>query len=204
MEKFKTAAILTGGLSRRMGFDKKFLKINGERILNRIIKQLSEDFEDIIIVGSTPEDLPDLKGIRDIFPDEVEVSASLAGIYTGLQHSQSQFLYVIACDMPIYNRKYIAYMKSQIALNSRKKGCVTRYKEWIEPFNAFYSTDLLENIEEFLMTGRKSIHRCLEPLDLYFIPENTARSFSPNWDMFCNLNTPRELKEHLQKNKQIG
>jgi molybdopterin-guanine dinucleotide biosynthesis protein A len=204
MEQFKTAAILTGGLSQRMGFDKKFLKIDGERVLNRIIKQVSSDFEDIIIVGSKPDDLPDLQGVRAIIPDEVDVSASLAGIYTGLRHSKSQFLYVIACDMPIYNRKYIAYMKKQIALNNLKKGCVTRYKEWIEPFNAFYNIKLLADIEDFFKSGRKSIHKCLEPLDLCFIPENVARSFSPNWDMFCNLNTPRELEEHLQKNKQIG
>jgi molybdopterin-guanine dinucleotide biosynthesis protein A len=204
MDQFKTAAILTGGLSQRMGFDKKLLKIDGERILNRIIKQISEDFEDLIIIGSKPEDLPDLQGVRGIFPDEVAVSASLAGIYTGLRHSQSRFLYVIACDMPIFNRKYVTYMKNQIMLNSGKKGCVTCYKEWIEPFNAFYSIELLTEIEDFFKCGRKSIHKCLEPLDLCFIPENTARSFSPNWDMFCNLNTPRELKEHLQKNKQIG
>lgn len=203
MNKFGTAAILSGGLSRRMGYDKKQLRIGGENIIKRIVKQLSIDFDDIIIIGSYPEEFPEISGVRGVYPDAVEMSASLVGIYTGLIHSKSEYLYVTACDMPVYNHEYVVYMKDVIKKNSETKGCVTRYEEWIEPFNSFYNVGLIPKIKSFLETGRKSIYKCFEQENLYYIDEEKGREFSPDWDMFCNLNTPGELKDHIKKSRKL-
>lgn len=203
LKKFGTAVILSGGLSRRMGYDKKKLRIDGENIINRIVKQLSLDFEDIIIVGSKPENLPEIGGIRGVYPDAMELSASLVGIYTGLLHARSEYLYVTACDMPVYNHDYVVYMKQLIKSNPGVGGCVTRFEEWIEPFNAFYRADLGPKVASFLETGRKSIYKCFEHENLYYIDEKKGREFSPDWDMFCNLNTPSELKNHIKKRRDL-
>lgn len=203
MKKFGTAVILSGGLSRRMGYDKKQLRIGGENIIKRIVKQLSIDFDDIIIAGSKPDELPGVSGVRGVYPDAVEQSASLVGIYTGLVHAQSQYLYVTACDMPVYNHDYVAYMKRCIEDNPGVGGCVTRFEEWIEPFNSFYHVELAPKVETFLSTGQKSIYKCFEDEHLYYIDERIGREFSPDWDMFCNLNTPSELKNHLKKRRDL-
>ncbi|MBC3901323.1 molybdenum cofactor guanylyltransferase [Acetobacterium malicum] len=203
MKKFGTAVILSGGLSRRMGYDKKQLRIGGENIINRIVKQLSVDFDDIIIAGSKPEDLPGVSGVRGVYPDAVELSASLVGIYTGLLHARSQYLYVTACDMPVYNHDFVVYMQRLIEDNPGIGGCVTRYEEWIEPFNSFYHVELAPKVASFLETGRKSIYKCFERENLYYIDEKTGREFSPDWDMFCNLNTPSELKNHIKKRRDL-
>lgn len=203
MKKFGTAVILSGGLSRRMGYDKKQLRIGGENIINRIVKQLSVDFDDIIIAGSKPEDLPGVSGVRGVYPDAVELSASLVGIYTGLLHARSQYLYVTACDMPVYNHDFVVYMQRLIEDNPGIGGCVTRYEEWIEPFNSFYHVELAPKVASFLETGRKSIYKCFERENLYYIDEKTGREFSLDWDMFCNLNTPSELKNHIKKRRDL-
>ncbi|MEG0310799.1 MAG: hypothetical protein RR604_07855, partial [Eubacterium sp.] len=46
--------------------------------------------------------------------------------------------------------------------------------------------------------GRKSIFKYLENQEITYIEEIVSRLFSPNWEMFCNLNTPKDLKEHLK------
>lgn len=204
MEKIKTAAILAGGLSRRMGYDKKKLRIGGENIIKRIVNQLAIDFDDIIIVGCKPEDLLDIPGVRGIYPDEMEMSASLVGIYSGLRQSQSQYLYVTACDMPVYNHEYVVYMKDIIEKNPEIMGCVTRYQEWVEPFNAFYNIDLIPKIKASLGTGRKSIYKCFEKENIHYIDEEIGRIYSPGWEMFCNLNTPEELGDHINKSQKLS
>lgn len=203
MDQIKTAAILVGGLSQRMGYDKKKLRIGGENILRQIVNQVLKDFDDIIIVGCRQEDIPDITGIRGTYPDVLDLSASLVGVYSALTHSESRYLYVTACDMPVYNSHYVQYMKKIIENKSDVLGCVTRYQEWIEPFNAFYSVDLIPKIKVFLDSGRKSIYKCFEKENLYFINEAVGRRYSPGWEMFCNLNTPRELKKHVKRMRDV-
>lgn len=203
MERIKTAAILAGGLSQRMGYDKKKLRVEGKNILQLIVNHLAEDFDDIIVVGCTPKDIPDITGLRGVYPDVLELSASLVGIYSALLQSKSEYLYVTACDMPFYNSDYVSYMKRIIAENPDITGCVTRFEEWIEPFNSFYKVDLLPNIKKFLESGRKSIYKCFEKENLYYIDESIGRNYSPGWEMFCNLNTPGELKDHLRSVKNV-
>lgn len=186
-----------------MGYDKKKLRIGGENILKQIVNQLSKDFEDIIIVGCTQEDIPNIPGLRGIYPDALELSASLVGVYSALLQSRSQYLYVTACDMPYYNSNYVSYMKEIIKKKPDILGCVTRYEEWIEPFNAFYKVDLIPKIQKFLESGRKSIYECFKKENLYFIDEAVGRGYSPDWEMFCNLNTPKELKKHIRGAKDI-
>jgi len=105
--------------------------------------------------------------------------------------------------MPYYNSDYVTYMKTIIEKKTNISGCVTRYEEWIEPFNAFYNVDLIPQIHTFLKSGRKSIYKCLENENLYYIDESVGRSYSPGWEMFSNLNTPDELKNYIKSSKQV-
>ncbi|WP_195269453.1 molybdenum cofactor guanylyltransferase [Eubacterium sp. 1001713B170207_170306_E7] len=198
MKKYKTAAILAGGKSTRMGKDKKNLVISGEALLQSIVDQLAVLFDEIIIVGCKKDEINKIHGITGVYPDALDVSASLTGIYTALLYSQSSCVYVTACDMPNYDLAFIRHMMALLEENPEKKGCVTRYKEWIEPFNAFYSRDLLPSAEEFLKSGRKSVFHYLSRENIYYIAEKEARIYTPDWSLFCNLNTPGDLTKHLK------
>ncbi|MDY0236164.1 MAG: molybdenum cofactor guanylyltransferase [Gudongella sp.] len=201
MKEFGTAIILAGGKSSRMGFDKQFLKINERLLMDNLVQKLKPSFSEIIIVTNKPEEY---KGLPVIVTQDVFVEIGpLAGIHAGLLKSNSHFSYIIACDMPNINLEFIDYMKSQIEC-SDKKASIARFKEWIEPFNAFYSRDIIEPVEDFLELGGRSINRLLRDLDINFIDEKKAREFSPNWDMFYNLNTKADINEYLEKVESIG
>lgn len=198
MKKYKTAAILVGGKSTRMGKDKKKLVISGKALLQSIIDQLAVLFDEIIIVGCSEDEIVGIHGITGVYPDILDISASLTGIYTALLYSQSDYVYITACDMPNYDLVFIRHMMTLLEKNPDKKGCVTRYKEWIEPFNAFYSRDLLPSAEHFLKSGRKSVFHYLSRENIYYIAEKDARAYTPDWSLFCNLNTPGDLTKHLK------
>ena len=195
MKKFGTAVILAGGKSTRMGFDKQLLKINERRLIDNLRRKLNKNFDEIIVVTNKSEyylGFPD-----KITKDIIVGKGPLSGIHAGLKVSYSQYVYFVACDMPNINLNYIEYMKKELK-DLKVKACVTRYGEWIEPFNAFYSKDMIENIEEHLSNNRRSVNSLLSKLPVHYIEEEKAREFSPNWDMFLNLNTKEELNDYLK------
>ena len=114
---FRTAVILAGGKSQRMGFDKQAIKINGEYLIQLIIEKLKTiGFEAFIIVSNKPSFYVDLQLGDDVkvVVDAIEDCGPLGGIYTGLVHSRDQKVFFTACDMPELNESYIKYMMERI------------------------------------------------------------------------------------------
>lgn len=194
MKKFGTAVILAGGKSSRMGFDKQLLKINERRLMDSMIQKLSRVFEEIIIVTNRPELYIGLSHV--ITKDILECMGALGGIHAGLNYSSSKYAFVIACDMPNININYVSYIKDRLDMDD-SFGCITQLGEWIEPFCGFYSVELIEHIEKYLQTGRRSINGLIRNLNVTYIEEKEARKFSPNWDMFLNLNTKEDLANFI-------
>lgn len=190
MKSFGTAIILAGGQSSRMGFDKQFLEIDEKKLMDSIISKLEIKFEEIIIVTNKPEEYKGLK--HKIISDIIVGKGPLGGIHAGLKESLSKYSFVMACDMPNVNINYINYMESCIG-EKDIDGCVTIYKDNLEPFVSFYSKDIIEDIERYLELGRRSMHHLLKNLQIHYIEEEIARKFSPDWDMFLNLNTIEDL-----------
>lgn len=195
MDLFGTCIILAGGKSSRMGFDKQFLKVDKRRLMYSIISKLENEFDEIIIVTNKPEHYIGLS--QKITTDILKEKGPLGGIHAGLKKASSKYSFVMACDMPNINLEYMRYMKERTS----QMGCTTRFGDWIEPFCSFYSKDIIEPIEAYLKTEKKSINHLLMNLNINYIEEKRAREFSPNWDMFLNLNTENDLENFLNNNK---
>lgn len=196
MKRFGSAIILAGGKSTRMGFDKQLLRLRERSLIEGLIRRLGGSFDETIVVTNRPElyiGLAD-KITGDIIPD----MGPLSGIHAGLSAASSEYSFVIACDMPQINTKYIDFMMELLNKNE-SMACITKFGDWIEPFNAFYSKALIEHIESFLMGGGKAVHRLLMNHNVEYIPEEVARSFSPDWGMFFNLNTREDLLKYTEE-----
>ncbi|WP_313233408.1 molybdenum cofactor guanylyltransferase [Tissierella praeacuta] len=197
MNKFNTAVILAGGKSSRMGFDKQFLEFNNHRLMKILIESLRKEFSEIIIVTNKPDEY---KGFDSkIITDVIQGKGPLSGIHAGLKESSSKYIFVIACDMPNINLDYIKYMK-RILEDTNVDICVTQKENRIEPFNGFYSREIIEKIEEHLSSNKRSVNELIFNSKTYFIKEKEARIFSPDWDMFSNLNTKEDLESFLSHN----
>lgn len=191
MKKFGTAIILAGGKSTRMGFDKQFLELNKKRLIDIIINKLKEEFEEIIIVTNKPEEYR--KYTQKILSDKIKDVGPLGGIYTGLKESTFKYAFVIACDMPNISPDYIKYMKNIIEKQSVDL-CITKNGDNIEPFHSFYSKAIVEDIKEYLLSGRRNIKGLAKELNTLYIEEKWARKYSPDLIIFENLNTQKDLK----------
>lgn len=191
MKEFETAVILAGGKSSRMGFDKQFLRINGMNIMENLINELSKEFDDIVIVTNKQEEYKK-SGFR-IISDEIKGIGPLSGIHVALKESKSKYVYFIACDMPNINLDYIRYMKKSLR-NSNADGCIAKRDDKIEPFNAFYSIDILIKVEKLIQLNKRSMLGLIDIIDTIFVEKDIFKKYNYSYDMFINLNSKEELE----------
>lgn len=194
MKKFGTAVILAGGKSSRMGKNKELLNINDTRLVEMQISRLETIFDEVIVITNNPMYYE--KYNCKTYKDKIKNKGPIGGIYSGLINSSSQYVYFIACDMPVINKEYIEFMKSQL-IKKNKKACITLLGEWIEPFNAFYSKDLIPEMENYIQSGGLSVHNLVKNTNCLFIEEKKAREYSHNWDMFINFNTKEDIDKFI-------
>lgn len=187
-----TAVILAGGNSSRMGFDKQCIKLNGKLLIEGQIQILQNIFSEVVVVSNKPELYKDSKCI--LIEDQLKDFGPMGGIHAGLMAAKSQFSYFVACDMPHINQAYILYMLNIInAENPCPQAIITRFGQWLEPFNAFYSKSAISVFEEAYNEKTKKISKALERVQVRYIEEAEARKFSPDWSMFANINTQEDL-----------
>lgn len=184
-----TGIILSGGKNRRMGENKAFIAVDGERLIDRTVRLFRSLFPEVIIVTTSPQDYldQDAATVTDILPGK----GALGGIYTGLFWAREEYAFVAACDMPFLNRSFIEYMIRQ---TPGYDIVVPACAEGPQALHAVYSRRCIPVIRGLLDRERLKIsgvfpgHRVLK-LSLEII-----HSFDPAEKMFLNVNTPEDLR----------
>ncbi len=190
----KTAIILAGGKSSRMGFDKIDIPYKDGNLLDYQVKELKKIFSEIILVSNKLTHYHDDSVI--VVTDEFKEIGPLAGMHVGLKHASSAYCYVIACDMPFINIEYIKIMDA-LLINSNKEVLVSEIKRFIEPFNAIYHRSLYKKIEAFASSGEiYSLKDLINQSNYQIIDRKIVNLFNKN--MFYNLNTVEDIKKYLE------
>lgn len=196
MNRFGTAAILAGGKSKRMGFDKQRICVNDQYLIDLLYEELNKLFEHVIIVSNSPKIYSDRP--YHVVSDEIEYGGPLTGIHKALKESQSEFVFITACDMPNLNHELIELMKSRLGQDDYC-GSVSMLGDWIEPFHGFYSIKMIEKLENFINNEQYKISKLLNQFHIDYIPEKIVRTFTPDWKLFRNLNSIKDLQDYLRE-----
>jgi molybdenum cofactor guanylyltransferase len=95
-----TGAVLTGGLSRRMGRDKAFVGIDGEPMVRRVVRALRRaGAEEVVAVGGDETALL-AEDLDRFLPDTHPGEGPLGGVLVALDAAATPMVVVVACDMP--------------------------------------------------------------------------------------------------------
>ncbi|MDR2966620.1 MAG: molybdenum cofactor guanylyltransferase [Methanobacteriaceae archaeon] len=122
----RSAIVLCGGMSRRMGEDKGSMIINKKPMILHILETLNNQIDEAILVLNNSERIAKYKKIiknyfRDdlknelsynlvLFEDEIKNHGPLSGIMTGLENISSNYALVLPCDSPFVNENFINFM----------------------------------------------------------------------------------------------
>ena len=183
-ERVRIGVLLAGGESRRMGRDKRGLRLGGETLLQRNLAFLGGVFP---VVGlsvrsaeQAPDDLPD--GVV-VIPDEVPGSP-LAGLASILGRFDEP-VFAMAADLiapepEAVGRVLAAFDGVDVALPVAE--------DHLEPLHAVYGPGCLPHMRQLLAAGAHSI------LDLFPLVRVARVPFADTTPFF-NVNTPADWVE---------
>ena len=180
-------AILTGGLSKRMGTAKENLEIciGGEKttFLEHLCKEFSGfEHKYLSVNRSQSICIPGYVLIKDEY-DEI---GPVGGIYSVLKRADVDALLIVACDMPRFSKEAAEYF----ILNwDGKSTCIATLDGRREPLAGIYAKSALPFLEEQIRRQEYKVGLLHERIGSRLIDMSDYR------EAFTNINTMSEYTE---------
>lgn len=188
------AAILCGGQSRRMGFDKSLALLDkrGRPLLAALAGELAGRFREVLLVTNDraklagSAELKKYRPVEDLYPGAGPAGA----IHTALKALPGRAFFIMACDMPVIDWTVIDKMRALME-ETGADVVAPRHDDFREPLYAFYGP----GTEPVFLAGLKeglrkiwSFYPRLKTVYLDLDERDLASGF------ISNLNTPADLK----------
>ncbi|WP_042354425.1 molybdenum cofactor guanylyltransferase [Bacillus rubiinfantis] len=191
----RTAIILSGGKSSRMGTNKSLLKINNKSNIEIIIAKLKQGFDDIILVTNEPEtyEFLGVKMVTDQYPG----MGPLAGLHAGLQASHDEVNLLAACDMPFISVEAAEVLIRHLG-NAHVAIPVINGKQ--HPLFAVYKKDLAAIAAKCIEAGRLRMQDLQAQTTVQYVTEQQFSEFAEAEisRIFFNMNHPKEYETAKQ------
>ncbi|MBX9667931.1 MAG: molybdenum cofactor guanylyltransferase [Candidatus Obscuribacterales bacterium] len=189
-----TAMILCGGRSKRMGRAKAFLPYAGSTMIAHIVEMLGDMFVKTLLVSNEPESYEDfgLDVVKDILP----YRGPMGGILSGLLVAETDYSFVIACDMPLVNKKLV---RDMTAARNGFDAVVLSHSTGLEPLFAVYSKTCVKPLEESLFAGNLSVQDLIGGLKATTFKYDQDRYECAALPPYFNINTPQDYSKLITK-----
>jgi molybdopterin-guanine dinucleotide biosynthesis protein A len=185
-----TAFILAGGKGKRLTHKKSLIQINKKPLILQTVIDLLSIFSNVILLSDSRElysflDIP-------IYKDIIKNIGPLGGIYTGLNISETDWNFFIACDMPFINLDIIKILMENI---SDKYDCIIPFvKGYYEPLFAFYNKRATEYISNSIGQNEYKIQSFFKNINIKKIHENEFEGIDNIDNTFVNINTKNDIE----------
>jgi len=183
-----TAVVLTGGESKRMGSDKASVVLAGKSLLGHVLAQLKPLFADILI--SVREQRLDIA-----YPQIVDGSKQrgpMVGINAALEAVKTDWVFVIACDMPFVFTGLIQHLAG---LRSQHDAVLPFAFDRPQPLFGFYHKTCLPLMEARMKQGQRSMIRLLDDLDTCLLSEKQVKAIDPELKSLLSLDSLEDVKK---------
>ena len=185
-----TGLVLAGGLGRRMGgVDKGLSLLDGEPLVEHIIRRLAPQVGQLIINANQNHDIYAGFGYP-VVGDRIEGHAGpLAGLEAGLAACPTPYLLTVPCDSPFLPADLVSRLAA--CLTAHKASiAVARTGEQLHPVFSLIRSDELPELQAFINAGGRRMEAWLRRLCWAPCP------FDDCPEAFANINTPDELRAH--------
>ena len=189
----KSAIVLCGGQSVRMGRDKASLSFGHETLLTRVVRIVSSVAGDVVVVARKDQIVP--AGFT-VVRDPVDGQGPLAGIVTGLHASRGDRVFVTACDMPLLRPAVIVRL---FDLVGDADVCVPTVGGHTMTLCAVYRRAVLPYAEALLAAGQHSLRALIDRVDAKRIDAAAFRDIDPKLESVFSCDTPETYAEALRR-----
>lgn len=195
--------ILAGGKSSRMGTDKALLEYDGKQFIQQITEELSQFEERIIARGTNRGFSAEIEAAWTVIPDLYPDHGPIGGLHAALTACESDALFVVTCDMPLFSRELAERLCAQMqvgeGLETDKDGkhvdaydviISVDHNGKVHPLCGVYRKSVLPVLEEQILSDRNRVMEALRNLRVNYIAID-----SPDQErQLANINTPQEYE----------
>lgn len=196
-----SAIVLAGGISRRLGQDKRRLRLwgpAGPALLEHVVGVVGQLCADVVVVLNDPADWGELPArlTQDVYAD----GGALGGIYSGLLVAEQAHALTVAADMPFLNSALLGAMLAKardydvLAPRTLQPGAARNALD-VEPLHAIYAKACLEPMRATLESGRRQIAAFFPAVRVAYVEPEEIRRYDPVGRSFLNINTPEQMAE---------
>ncbi len=173
--------ILSGGLSTRMGEDKRLINYHGksqEQYLFDLLKPCCSE----VYVSINQNQSTDLPHIVDL---DLAIKSPIVGILSAFDKNSKTAWLVVACDMPFVNQEAIEYLIKHRNAEKFATAFLNPEEKFPEPLLTIYEPKILEKLQGAVNQGKKSPMKVLQSVEVELLK-------IPNKQMLANINTAEE------------
>ncbi len=181
-----TAVLLAGGKSSRMGSDKGLVEFRNKPMASHILEVLKTLFSDVIVISNS-DNYKD-SGYQ-IFPDSIPDKGPAGGIVSAFEHANSEWIFVVACDMPLITTE--AILKLYAAKNDSEI-CLPLTKDGIEPLCGFYHSSIHKKLVELIHIDILKMQLIVKKFNLNLVEFDNTEKIFLNFNNKADLNAWKE------------
>ncbi len=186
------AVILAGGHSRRMGFNKALLRINGFPLVENLTRLAGPLVERVIISANDPAPYRFLSVpiVPDLFPGQ----GPLAGIHSAMCATPHALYLILACDLPAMTAELLSRLiRSSVGWDA----AVPRTRDGqIHPLSAVYRRTCLDTLDRSIRSGRNKVQDFIQDSQLRVRWLDADRTSSDD-SALRNINDISDLQAYL-------
>jgi len=187
-----SAIVVAGGESRRLGQDKRFLRLrSSQTLLEATVSTVATLTDDVLVVVSTdPARFAALPA--RVVQDPCHGAGPLNALVAGLAAMRHDTALVVACDLPFLNPTLLRALLEQprdydLLAPRRADGR-------LEMLHAVYRKTCLDPARRRLADGRLRMAGLIDDVRTRIVEEATLRRYDPTLRSFLNVNTPDDLR----------
>jgi len=192
--------ILAGGQSSRMGRDKALIVVEGIPLLQRTCAIALQCAPQVLVVTAAMRDyskiVPDRCGLIEetLLPGNSKPQGPLVGFAQGLAEIETEWVLLLACDLPRLNQAILQSWMLQLAWVGGAIALLPKGEKGWEPLCGFYRIDCLPSLTQFIQQGGRSLQVWLAQVSVRAIrfsddPDENRQEQA----MLFNCNTPEDL-----------
>lgn len=177
--------ILSGGLSTRMGEDKRLINYHGknqEQYLFDLLKPYCSE----VYISLNQNQTTDLPHIIDL---DLSIKSPIVGILSAFDKNAKTAWLVVACDMPFVNQKAIEYLIKHRNPEKFATAFLNPEENFPEPLLTIYEPKILEKLRETVNQGKKSPMKVLQNLEIELLKVIDN-------EMLTNINTVIQRRDY--------
>ena len=185
--------VLAGGKSQRFGEDKSQVKLHGKILIDYILSEIIDQFEEILIVTNNEIKFKFSKKIS-ITKDLIEGVGPLGGILTAMKwikknNKNYKWISTFPSDTPFFTKNELQIFYKKIDIQKSKLFFIKNKKMRHNIFG-LWSMDLMEKLDNDLKKGERKVEVWADTAGVEIINIEYEKK-----DPFFNINTKEDLEK---------